>query len=252
MNPAAPERTELEWTYQPSDFFAANYAHEEAEYSISIDAGRVVASLRTPQDPIGPALAADVEGCVRLTFQIRFLQKYRTYELKGPHISQHRGGVSSVEIRTSSDTFLRASDSVEVLLEDTDGNVIRETRAERIAQEMEEVKSLLHTGSRSPLLRSMLTSFERSFSDHANALVHLYEVRDMLAKHYGGEASAVAALGISGREWARIGHLANGEPLEEGRHRGQYPEGRRSATEAELNEARGIVTGWIRAFADRV
>ena len=71
-----------------------------------------------------------------------------------------------------------------------------------------------------------------------------------LAKHYGVELGVCKALGISGSEWKRLGVLANVEPLEQGRHRGEHVGGRRDATADELEEARSIVRKWIIAVAD--
>jgi len=85
-----------------------------------------------------------------------------------------------------------------------------------------------------------------------NALVHLYEIRDALAKHYGDEQSARDALSISKTKWDRLGILTNVEPLEQGRHRGKHPTGRRAATESELDEARQLAWRWIMAFAETV
>ena len=92
-------------------------------------------------------------------------------------------------------------------------------------------------------------SYSRSVSDPSNELIHLYEIRDTLSQHYGGEQKARAALNINHAEWQRLGVLANVEPLEQGRHRGKTIGGHRSASSGELEEARSIVRNWIIAFA---
>ena len=68
------------------------------------------------------------------------------------------------------------------------------------------------------------------------------------SQNYGGEENARVALNITRAEWQRLGVLANVEPLEQGRHRGNHAAGRRSATGSELQEAREIVRRWIVAF----
>jgi hypothetical protein len=97
-----------------------------------------------------------------------------------------------------------------------------------------------------------LNSYKAAVDDPANELVHLYEIRDALAGHYGGDAAARAKLGISEKEWKRLGILANDAPLKEGRHRGRHSKKLRHATAAELDEARKIARGWITAFADQL
>lgn len=85
-----------------------------------------------------------------------------------------------------------------------------------------------------------------------NAFIYLYEIRDALSIHFDGEQSARHALGISKAKWDRLGVLSNVEPLEEGRHRGKHPAGRRSTTGSDLNEARQLAQRWIMDFAKMV
>jgi hypothetical protein len=59
-------------------------------------------------------------------------------------------------------------------------------------------------------------------------------------------------LGIDKREWSKFWSLTNNKELEQGRHRGIKPIGRRNASETELREARDITRRWIIAFAQTV
>jgi hypothetical protein len=98
-------------------------------------------------------------------------------------------------------------------------------------------------------MNTLLASYRTAVHDPANELVHLYEIRDALAKHFRSEPAARKQLGITEANWKRLGVLANREPLEQGRHRGQHPLGRRPASQQELEEARAIVRRLIEAFA---
>jgi hypothetical protein len=137
----------------------------------------------------------------------------------------------------------------DILTRDAASNVLRDTRAERIAGHNAMLDSIAPKLARSLLLRAMLDSYSHSIDDPANELVHLYEVRDALVAHFGDEQSARAALDISRAQWERLGVLANVEPLEQSRHRGKH-RGLRDATAAELEEARSIVRKWIVAVAN--
>jgi hypothetical protein len=138
---------------------------------------------------------------------------------------------------------------LDVLVADSAGNVVRDSRAERISHDSQALDSLAPKLARSATLRSLFESYSRAVGDSKDELVHLYEIRDALSRHYGNEQSAREALGISKIEWQRVGVLANVEPLEEGRHRGKHPAGRRPASMAELREARELAQRWIAAFA---
>lgn len=234
-----PGSTEVKWTYLPRDFYAAVETHNEPEYKLTIDDGVAVALLRPPQDPIREELVKEIGEYVRRTFQARLLQACREFELKGPTIVQHRGDVRTVEIRMSADAFIAASSPVESEVE----------RVERIKQEYAERAMLASKVPKSPELRSMLDSFEKSIRDPDNAFVHLYEIRERLCGSYGNEAETKQALRINKKDWSRFGELANDPALKQGRHRGQYDSIHRSATPAEIDEARRLAKSWILSFA---
>jgi hypothetical protein len=135
---------------------------------------------------------------------------------------------------------------------DAAGKALRDTKAERIAEHTALLDALAPQMARSSILRGLLTSYASAVSDPGNELVHLYEVRDALSTHFRGEQNARTALSIPQSDWRRLGALANVEPIEQGRHRGEHVAGRRAATTAELQEARSIVRGWIIGFASTV
>jgi len=83
-------------------------------------------------------------------------------------------------------------------------------------------------------------------------MVHLYEIRDALKKHYGSETAARRQLNITKTQWQRLGEIANDRPVEQSRHRGTHVVGSRPATSAELDVARGAARRLIEAFAKTV
>jgi hypothetical protein len=129
------------------------------------------------------------------------------------------------------------------------GHVIRDTKADRVDDHTAMLDAVAPKIAGSPTLRAMLDSYSRAVDDPGDELVHLYEIREALSKHYCGETAARDALGVNKTDWQRLGLLANVEPIEQGRHRGKHPLGRRPATSGELHEARALARRWIRAFA---
>jgi hypothetical protein len=243
-----PERTEVVWTYRPADFFEAPYRHQATEYDLLIEAGKAVAVLRVAQDPVEARLEDSIRTLVESVCAIRQLQVHRKYDVEGPTFYQHGGGHQNVAIRIGSAEIVTVAGQSDIIVRDAAGNVVRDTKAQRIAEDTSMLELLAPKLAHSSSLRSAVASYSRSVSDPSNELVHLYEVRDALKKHYGGEDKARVALNITRPEWQRLGVLANVEPLEQGRHRGNHATGRRSASESELQEAREIVRRWIIAF----
>jgi hypothetical protein len=97
-----PERTELEWIYKPADLFEAPYQHPGVEFDILADAGRAVATLRVPQDPVSPDVEERVRAVLGSIFLVRQLQIQRKYSLEGPRIYQHTEGRKNILLRVES------------------------------------------------------------------------------------------------------------------------------------------------------
>jgi hypothetical protein len=243
------DRTELEWMYQPADLFEAAYRYANTEYDLVVENGRVVATLTIPQNPVAEALERQIEAHVTSIFLVRQLQVHRAPTLQGPRVYQHEGGRKNVAIRLGSVLSMESFGQPDIILQDQAGNIVLDPRAERIAVHTSLLDSIAPKLARSTVLHGLFMSYSRSVSDPRNELVHLYEIRDALSKHYGGEDKARAALNINQAEWKRLGVLANVEPLEQGRHRGKNIGGHRAASSSELEEARSIVRNWIIAFA---
>jgi hypothetical protein len=244
-----PERTELEWIYQPADFFEAPFRYLDAEYSLLLEAGRAVATLLRPRNPVEMQLLDRIGQQVQTFFLVRQLQTHTEYTLEGPRICQREGGKNHFTIQAASASVNFAAGLADMIVRDQSGTVVRDTRAERIAEQTSMLDDIAPKVERSSTLSGMLLSHSRSLKDPANALVHLYEIRDGLKRHYGSESKARKALNISKAEWQRIGLLADVEPLTQGRHRGRHYDAVRPASEQELNEAREIVKRWIFSFA---
>lgn len=245
------ERTEIEWPYRPHDFFESGYRLRSGEFDLVADAGRVVITLNTPQDPLPDQLRDRLHSDVEGLFLLRQLQVHRKFELENPRVYQHHtGGRRSVAVSVGGNMSVGLiSGHVDVVVRDAEGNIRRDTKAERIREHTRSLHILLPKVRTSSALRSMLASYRAATNDPDNELVHLYEIRDALVKHYGTEREARSHLGISKAEWQRLGFLANKEPLKEGRHRGAHPSALRPASAVELSEARGTVRRWITAFA---
>jgi hypothetical protein len=76
----------------------------------------------------------------------------------------------------------------------------------------------------------------------------LYEIRDALSARFGKQKNAIKHLNIANKEWDIIGDLANHQPLEEGRHRGEFTGALRPAEKYELEMARKAVSNLVEKY----
>ena len=246
------ERTELEWKYEPSDFFEAPYQCASADFSLVMSEGRALVTLSVPVDPVPEELEKRVKLAVDGVLLVRQVQVHRRYTLVGPNTYQYSAAGKSIAVRPDTAHLLITAGHVDFVMTDPSGKIVRDTRAERIAEHTAFIDSLAPKVPKSFLLRSLLEMYSRAVSDPKKELVHLYDVRDALSKYYGKKELAIKALHIIEGEWNRFGKLANDEPIRQGRHAGKHHQNLRNATEVELADARNLVKKWITSFAETV
>ena len=248
--PVSPDRVELEWVYQPADFFEVAYSYSNPDFQVTIEDGLGVAILTTPSEPVSPALQQQIVDCMAGIFLTRQLQTHREFDLGLPRVHVHRDGITTSSKGFTIDGIFAEAIPMDVITTDADGNV-RDTRAERIARHTATLNLFATKLSRGSVLRRMLESYSHAVKDPSDEWIHLYEIRDALATHYTSHRKARAALGIGQDEWDRVGVLANVEPILQGRHRGHH-DNLRPATREELAEVRQAVRRWIETFAQQV
>lgn len=241
-------KTELTYSYQPIDFFDGAAAITMPTGILSVENGEAVFALAEAQ-AVDHEHAQSMTADIRAVFQARQALTRRVFVLTGPGVTYHRDdGLRDYVLLVETGRFEIRSYPIDFQITDAAGNVVHDTKADRLAEEMAFVQAIAAKIPSSPLLRRMLESYGRSLEDPANELVHLYEIRDAALSHYASEAAARHALGISKNDWRKLGRLANDEPLREGRHRGRQSGRLRNASQEELDSARLVARRVIEAF----
>ena len=238
----------LEWTFTPKDYFEDEIHIERDDYEMIINDGLVEARISPEvydeehkmRDSLHKNLDDRFLGVQLLTHRPYKLSKASMYRL-------HPDGRKDVTVFPESCVMTITAGNVDLVVKDKDGNIISDSRRERV-EKKKELAELAETYSSDPVAASLLASYKAAVNDPDNELVHLYEIRDALSKLFSGEKEAHKALKISASEWSRLGQLANSEPLKQGRHRGKSAGGLRDASEEELTETRKIARNFVEAY----
>ena len=173
----------------------------------------------------------------------------RAYQLSKPTMTRmHPDGRKDFFVEPEPDRLQIFDNLVNVRVTNRHGNVISDSRQDRIEKKKSLAELVARYRSADGLLDALLLSYDAAVRDPNNELVHLYEIRDALSMRFGGETSARAALGISSSQWSRMGQLCNSEALRQGRHRGKTGGALRDASEAELTEIRAIARAMIESY----
>lgn len=241
---------EIIWRYEPLDFFEAPASLNVGAGTLKVASGEATLIVPASEKPDARAQRDQATAEVERVFDARSLLTGRAYILR------HHGYYSLDDQDRRSATLFpdpivttMQVFSPSIVTVDASGRAIADPNAERLVAEEQYVQDLAARCTASTLVRQMMASYRRSLEDPANALIHLYEVRDAAVRYYGGAASARQQLGVSTTEWSRLGQLANDEPIREGRHRGKSDQPLRDATAAELAKARSVAKRIIDAAA---
>lgn len=203
-----------------------------------------------PQDPVPDALVKEIEDVIVSALSARMVLTHQDFKLEGVRIRQDRpDGSASTSVTLQGVALIATAGSVDVIQTDSTGRVVKDTRAERIATHQSFIALISNVGRKNPTLRQLMESYRAAVSDPKDELVHLYEIREALARHYVSEANALSQLGIAKSKWKRLGILSNVEPIRQSRHRGKHLPSIRPATSEEMNEARQIARELIENFA---
>ena len=243
----------LECTYSPPDYFNGIVRISGEGYDIVIAEGKATTRVNPHFYDQNPSLRHMAEDSIHARFLAAQLESRRPFKLSKIFRASrlHANGRNDVTVYVSEPAraICRAT-TAGVVITDGHGVVFYDSRKECVEKREALGELIAKHSPLDPVVGVLLNSSKAAIDDPSNALIHLYEIRDAVAKRFGGEVGACNSLGISRRKWSRLGKLANEEPLEEGRHRGKFLSDLRNATEAELSEAwtiaRELVENYLR------
>lgn len=245
-------RLTLEGKYTPKGYFEEPVTVERERYRVGIDDGEIVATIDDPDPTVGERLRDEIDRLLVQVFDAQQVMTGRSHELGRLHMRRHYpDGRKDVWVSVESALTVTASvNAPDIQVTDSEGNIVRDTKAERL-DEQRRFRDQCLRHAEDPVLCKLLGSFKHAIDERANTLVHLYEIRDALKDRFGGEQRARAELQITKDNWSYLGRIANDEPIQEGRHRGLHAE-LRPATEEELSRCRSIAQAMIRAYLDHL
>jgi len=226
----------IEWAYSPKGFFEElpQIQHEHCE--LSVEPGKIVAKIDPAYGDPRPALRDQLHARLEHLFIGSQLVTARPFSLGVSSVyNQKPTGEKHLFVEVA-DSVCVASVGADYKITDKDGNVIADSRAERIKRTQSLADLAAKYCPSDAVAGKILHSYKNAIDDADNSLVHLYEICDALRECFGTEREAQQKLGIK-QAWKQLGKLANNEPLRQGRHRGRTLTELRDATKAELDTA---------------
>lgn len=241
-------KIEIEWNYTPPSYFEEQIICEREGYSIKIEDGHITAQMNADVFDSQPGFRDSLTQKLKDYFLGAQLTRRQPFEIHGGAINRvWPDGRRDTTLVVQSAVHKHIVGNVDLVLTDGEG-VVHDTHRDRI----DTTKNLSELSARHAATdrtaRKMLYSFDAAVRDPENELVYLYEVWEALQTKFRGEEKARKALGILRSARSRLTHLANDEPLNQGRHRGSHAGSLRDATTDELDEAMTIDRDMIASY----
>ncbi|MGB2808854.1 MAG: hypothetical protein WBC22_14005 [Sedimentisphaerales bacterium] len=235
----------VEWTYSPPDYFEKRFRIDNEQYKLTIQNGKVEAIINAEHGDPRPELRDQLTTYLSFMFIGIQLISHKLYELSRSSVYCRHPDGKRVIFLEPEPIVVTTSVSADLTITDRNGNVIADSRSERIEKKRcLAILAATHSG-RDLTARRILQSYNNSVKDPDNELIHLYEIREALAEAFKGKKQAINALKVNKAQWQELGQLANDTPLRQGRHRGKKLSELRDATKNELNTARDIASEMI-------
>lgn len=241
-----PPGVEICFTYEPTTCLEQALALEHAGWQVRLDSGTAVAWRGGVHDDLR-ALEEHARGLVTRAVQAAQLVEKAAFSVSpcaGIVVHTADGGKGTV-ILASTGALVLKGHRADLAITGPDG-VRVDTRRDRVSRKHRLAAALVRVGDELALHR-MLRSFEVAMRTPADELVHLFEIWETFETAVAGTNRDLYQANRARGQ--RLGRMANGMPLTQGRHRGQHFQQLRDATVQELGEAREIAVSLIEAYA---
>lgn len=243
----------LEWRYAPvyyfEDEFETNLNLNNEQYKMVVKKGKIEVHISSALYEKNKNIHNWLYDAINKKFKVFLLTKYEPLKIsKSVSITGNYTNGKKHVIKFADTARVAFKASVRVVKKDKDGNVIYDSCKEQTEKNKELIDLISRCESKDSFAVSLLDCLYRATNNKSHELVHLYEIREALVNKFGNQQSARQSLGISRKDWSRLGELANDLPLKQGRHAGKKINELRDATSKELNEARQLAQRFVKAY----
>lgn len=241
--PPVNSRTKMiEWIYTPENAFETPSCFKKDDYTLCINNGKATVTSTRPQ--IDDLEIIEIKKIVKSVFQAGTIQFNKEIQFNEDIYYQDDKVYTSINFSNSSPEL-----SSDYSLIDKDGNILADSKSDRINRDREFISDVLNLYNEDNVLERLLTSYSNAIKNPSDEFSYLYEIREILMEKYNNKNKMQKQLRISEKDWDRFGYITCKLPVEQSRHRGNHdPTKMRPATTEELNEVKLIARQMIKAY----
>lgn len=237
----------FEWKFTPADYFEQEISITCNGHLILVADGVARAEVDSERYATDPELRQQLHDAINNRLLAIQLLTHQPYTLsKSTRRQEREDGTGTIFVEPESGRIVFRGGTPDIRITDPNGNVILDTRQDRLTRKKEFGERIAIYRPRDATLDTMMRSYQAAATDPANELVHLYEIFDALKTKFRKPQQVEVAIGVA--DWRRFEQMCNERELSQSRHRGQSLGALRDATDAELNEAREIARRMIEGY----
>jgi hypothetical protein len=242
---------QLEWKYSPTTYLEEPIQIDFGSGELEINNGVAIAVIDPNTFHANESIREKLTKIIENRLHAVQIMTHRDFELsKSTRTDIQEDGKKNYFLELEPGVMTISSGMVDFVLQDKDGNVVSDSKRERLDKQYRFANLVDKHRPLDATLDHLLKSYQQSVKDPNDELVHLYEIRDALSNKFGSKDAAIKALHVTKAEWDVIGKIANTLPLNQGRHRGQSVGALRDAAPTELELARKSVAYLIDKYLD--
>ncbi|MDO8961581.1 MAG: hypothetical protein Q7V02_05740 [Methylophilus sp.] len=242
---------QMEWKYSPETYLEEPIQIEFGDGKLDIKNGVAIAVIDPETFQANESIHEILTNMIENRLHAVQIMTHKDFELSKPTRTDiQEDGKKNYFLELEPGVITISSGMVDFVLHDKDGNVVSDSKRERLDKQYRFATLVDKHRPLDATLDHMLKSYQQSVKDPNDELVHLYEIRDALSNKFGSKDAAIKTLDVTKAEWDVIGKLANTLPLIQGRHRGQSVGALRDADPTELELARKSVAYLIDKYLD--
>lgn len=243
-------QTVLKWDYTPPDFFEESIQIDVETGRITLEKGLARGTFAASEYARGAEFWDEMHERLRQEFTSQQVLVHKTFTLPKPKMTREHtdGRIDQMIFGTTFKSKIQVYSS-DITIRDAEGNVIQDSRAERLEERRDFREKVARFVPNHPELAQMLESFRMSVEDEQNCFLHLHEITDALTKVFGNQSTAKSTLGKI--PWNTLGKLANSDANTASRHRGKLAP-LVPVSDTQLDEGRFCAQQLIQAYVEHL
>ncbi|MBI2883934.1 MAG: hypothetical protein HYY11_08525 [Candidatus Methylomirabilis oxyfera] len=164
----------LEWNFSPPDYFEEPLEISRQDYTMTIADGKVQAKIDSAIYEANPSMRRSLHDALNDRFLGVQLLTHRAYEPSKSTMTQvHPDGHRDIFMEAEPGHIVIAGNAVDIQVIDKDGNVISDSKRDRIEKKKSLAELVSTHRATDALLASLLRSYDAAVRDPNNELVHL-------------------------------------------------------------------------------